>query len=244
MEIRENLKNIVILHGWGADSTRFNKMKVLLEEQDFCVWIPDLPGFGKEAPPSVSWSLDDYVNWVLEGMKKRDWQECFILGHSFGGRIAIKFAAQQPSELKGLILASAAGIKHQKTPIKWVVSWLVEVGKWFFSLPGLKVLYKFARWTLYKVMGEYDYYRAQGTMRQTLVNILEEDLRGLLPEINVPVLLLWGETDKLVPLKDAKIMEKEIPNARLKVFKGEGHLFLYVHPKLVVEEIMKFVSEI
>lgn len=235
---------IVILHGWGADSTRFGRIKELLQAEGRQVWVPDLPGFGTQLPPSQPWNLDNYADWVLKGISQRAWGEYVLMGHSFGGRIAIKITTREPFKVKVLILASAAGIKRPRTLFKWAIYYLTEAGKLFFSLPGIRSWYDYARWMLYRVLGEYDYYRTKGTMRETMVNVIEEDLRGELTKISAPTLLLWGETDRLVPLEDGKLMETEIPHARLKVFLGQGHLFLYYQPEKVVKEVLDFLNTV
>lgn len=235
-------QNIVILHGWGADSTRFSKIKELLEQKGYGVWVPDLPGFGTAPPPPVPWTNDDYADWVKKGISERKWQEYILIGHSFGGRVAIKLAARNPFGLKALILASAAGIKHPRTLIKWLIYYLVETVKLFFSLPGLKSWYEYGRWILYRLLGEYDYYKTKGTMRKTMANVIEEDLKSELAKIIVSTLLFWGETDKMVPLEDGKLMAREIPNAKLKVLSDHGHLFLYYKPEEFVEEIVGFIN--
>jgi pimeloyl-ACP methyl ester carboxylesterase len=64
-------------------------------------------------------------------------------------------------------------------------------------------------------------------MRGTLVRIVNEDLRALLPELHLPVLLIWGEHDAEAPLEDGRLMERLIPDAGLVVFEGAGH-FAYL----------------
>jgi pimeloyl-ACP methyl ester carboxylesterase len=60
-------------------------------------------------------------------------------------------------------------------------------------------------------------------MRQTFVKVVNQDLRGYLPQITAPTLLVWGDEDKDTPLEHGRIMEKEIPDAGLVVFNGAGH---------------------
>jgi pimeloyl-ACP methyl ester carboxylesterase len=71
--------------------------------------------------------------------------------------------------------------------------------------------------------GSADYQQASGTVRQSLVRVVNEDLRGLLPHIAAPTLLIWGENDADTPLSDGKMMERLIPDAGLVVFEGAGH---------------------
>lgn len=75
-------------------------------------------------------------------------------------------------------------------------------------------------------------------MRNTLVKLVNEDLRSNLKEINVPTLLLWGENDTETPLEDAKIMEKEIPDAGLVTFKQCSH-YVFLERPIQINNIIK-----
>lgn len=81
-----------------------------------------------------------------------------------------------------------------------------------------------------KVLGKFgsrDYKDSPEVLRKTMSTILNEDLTSLLPNIKVPTLLIWGEEDTATPMRDAKIMEKNIPDAGLVSYKGAGH-FSYI----------------
>ena len=69
----------------------------------------------------------------------------------------------------------------------------------------------------------YDYNALTGIMRNIMVKVVNEDLKAVLPKIQCPVLLLWGKNDTATPLRDARIMEKLIPDAGLVAFDDAGH---------------------
>ena len=71
--------------------------------------------------------------------------------------------------------------------------------------------------------GSADYRAVSGVMRGTLVRIVNEDLRRLLPKLHLPVLLIWGDQDTEAPIEDGRVMERLIPDAGLVVFEGAGH---------------------
>lgn len=72
-------------------------------------------------------------------------------------------------------------------------------------------------------VGSSDYKNLSGTMRGTFIKVVNEDLKKFMPSIQAPTLLIWGELDTATPLKDAKIMNKLIPDSGLVVLKGCGH---------------------
>lgn len=231
----KEVKSIVILHGWGADSGRFTEVRKLLEKQGYKVYTPDLPGFGESQIPAKPLKLSDYVSFLENYISGKKISSFILIGHSFGGRIAIKYASQNPKELHALVLAAASGIKHFS--LKAVVfKPIAKVGRFFLGNNE-----KF-RQLFYKVVRENDYYKANAIMRQTMANTLKEDIKPYLPKIKVPTLIIWGKNDKFVPVKDAYTMHKLVSNSKLTVIKNEGHLFPYQKPKEFIEIIKTYVN--
>ncbi len=106
---------ILILHGWGGSSKSWKAVKEILEKEGFKVYNPDFPGFGQEADPPQPWSIADYTDWIKKYSEREGISQFFLLGHSFGGRVATKFAAQNPEKIMGLILVGSAGFGREKT---------------------------------------------------------------------------------------------------------------------------------
>lgn len=229
---------IVILHGWGSRVERWQPLKKELEKAGFVVFLPHLPGFGRAAPPQEPWSVLDYANWVQEKLPK----EYFLVGHSFGGRVAIKLASQHPEGLQGLILVDSAGIKPMrewKCPIFLI---LAKLGKMLFVLPPFLFFKEWAKRWLYYLCHGKDYYQAKGVMKETLKKVVREDLRGDLRKIKVPTLILWGERDKMTPLADGELMGSLIKNSSLKVFPDVGHDLPLKLPRKTAEEVINFIK--
>jgi pimeloyl-ACP methyl ester carboxylesterase len=91
--------------------------------------------------------------------------------------------------------------------------------------------------------GSADYRAVSGVMRGTLVRIVNEDLRPLLPRIDIPVLLIWGETDSETPLEDGQLMERLIPDAGLVVFEGAGHYAYLEQPGRFCRIVQVFLGD-
>src|SRR3989344_6646864 len=83
---------MIVLHGWGSNSARWEKVAELLGEKNIQVFVPDLPGFGQTPEPKTAWDLNNYVEWVKEFSEKIPELNhgFFLLGHSFGGSLAVK----------------------------------------------------------------------------------------------------------------------------------------------------------
>ncbi len=105
---------VLLLHGWGASADLFARTMDGLEG-DFDLIAPDFPGFGATEPPPAPWAVSDYMEWTLALMDELGIQRASVIGHSFGGRVAIKLAALHPERVAKLVLTGAAGIRPKRT---------------------------------------------------------------------------------------------------------------------------------
>jgi len=230
----QDCQTIIILHGWGSSREKWKQVKEKLEDKGIEVIIPAIPGLGEGKKLKKPWSLKDYVDWFWEFSK--DKEKFFLLGHSFGGRISIKFAQKFPERLKGLILVSAAGIK----PKKKLLSCFVPFFKKFSFLPYYNTLRRF----FYKfVIRNPDYLQAKGVMKETLKEVVKEDLRPCLSQIKTKTLIIWGDKDKITPIFDAYLINEKIKNSRLEVLKNTGHAPYLECPDLLSQKIINFIEE-
>ncbi|MBL7159357.1 alpha/beta hydrolase [Candidatus Microgenomates bacterium] len=232
---------IVILHGWGSEIEKWNPFKKELEKAGFEVFLPHLPGFGQADPSQQAWSVSDYAQWVKNKTLPENY---FLIGHSFGGRIAIKLASENPKNLKGLILINSAGIKPKNSLKRVFFLVLAKMGKLFFDLPPFLFFKDFSRKILYKLAREKDYYQAKGVMRKTMKKVIGEDLKKDLKRIKIPTLILWGERDSLTPLADGELMNRLISGSSLLIFSKANHSLPLKMPEEVAQEIVKFIREV
>jgi len=125
---------VLILHGWGSKSDRWEKVGELLSGHNFSVIIPDLPGFGKSETPKSPWSIEDYYGFVKEFTDRLGLKEFYLLGHSFGGGLALFYTTKHPEKVKKLFLVAAA-IRRKKSLRKSIFKMLSRMGKVFSFLP-------------------------------------------------------------------------------------------------------------
>lgn len=214
-------QNIILLHGWGANIGAFKPVHDNYS-QHFKVYSIDFPGFGESTEPPAPWGVEDYTDLLHEFITKLDIKNPILVGHSFGGRVSIYYATKY-GNIKKIILVDSAGIKPKRSLSYYVKVYSYKTVKNIFKLPGLnrysdEILAAFKKRT-----GSTDYRNVSGVMQQTLVKVVNEDLQHLMPKINVPTLLVWGENDDATPVSDGEQMEKLIPNAGLVVLKNAGH---------------------
>lgn len=229
-ELGRGSKNILIIHGWGVDKGKFKPLSQKLAILGWHVVALDLPGFGQTPPPERIFNITDYANLVGEFSRKIFDNKFYVLfGHSFGGRVAIKLTITDKN-IKGLILCSSSGIIRGNFLKRYFFLVLAKTG----NILGLGNLWKKL---LYKLAREHDYERASGIVRSIFRQIVREDLKPFLPQIKVPTLILWGEKDKLTPLRGAYIAQKLIKRSLVKTFADIGHALPYKKPARVAKEI-------
>ena len=232
---------ILVLHGWGGFSSSWTKVLELLSLKGYKVICPDFPGFGKSETPLVAWDVADYMEWVVSFIKSQDLDEFFLLGHSFGGKVAIKFTLSRPGTVKALILCNSAGIKQEPDLKTRIIFMLVHIGNTIFSSKLLARFKDKARHILYSFLRHKDYVKAEGVMRQSIKKVLKEDLLPVLSEIKIKTLIIWGEKDKMVPVKYAYMFNEKIDNSKLEILAGIGHSPHLKKPKELVDIILKFL---
>ncbi|MDI6883016.1 MAG: alpha/beta hydrolase [Patescibacteria group bacterium] len=233
----QKMETLLILHGWQSSKEKWQQVKVAFEKGGVEVIVPNLPGFKPETELNKPWNLDDYIEWLKNFSQDR--KSFFLLGHSFGGRIAIKFAAKHPKRLKGLILVSAAGIKPKKTLWLFLISIIAKIGNKFSFLP----FFSFFRKLFYKfLVRKKDYFEVKGTIKETFKKVVKEDLTPYLSKIQTPTLIIWGKNDKITPLKDALLMAEKIKNSKLEILENIGHTPHLENPQLLAQKIKTFVD--
>lgn len=244
------MENLLILHGWGSYAKNWDKVKETLEREGYQVFVPDLMGFGENTPPPQPWSVDDYVNWVkkyIDNLQLRGElvEPFFLLGHSFGGAIAVKFVNYFPEKVQSLILV-APKIRRQKTLRYYLGLILAKLGTLIFSIPFLFLLRPLARKILYWLIGTRDYYKLDIertiVMRETFKKVVGDDITSYLPKVKVPTLIIWGRKDKITPLKDAYLINREIEGSRLEIIPRGRHALHLEIPEVLANQILNFIK--
>lgn len=233
---------VFFLHGWGGSTQSMQGLQSALTGYGYKVYVLDLPGFGKSDQPTAAWGLTDYSKFVLEFIRSTGEKKYLLFGHSFGGRIALALAADQPSGLEKLILSGVPFIR-ERSPKQLILFFGAKTLGMVFRLPLLSSVRPLIRYLAYKIAGERDYYQTAGVMSGTFKKVIGADLTGLAPRISVTTLVLWGEDDKITPIRSAYILERIITNSSLVTVKGVGHGLPLREPARVAGIIDNFVRK-
>lgn len=229
-------KPFLILHGWGSNIERWEKVAEAISKKGYKVVVPEMPGFGKSDTPGTAWDMENYLKWLekfIKTQKNLD-KNFYLLGHSFGGTLASVYAIKHKIKTKKLFLVASAGIR-KKTVKKTLLADIAHFFKNFKNFP----LYGLAKKVFYKYfVGRTDYLNVSESMKDTYLKVISKDLSGELQKINVPTVIIWGEKDSVTPIEDAYYMDKAIKKSKLAVIPDAGHDLNTKQPDLLAKEIL------
>ena len=216
------------MHGYLADKNSFAYQTGFFS-QYFSVHAIDLKGFGQNTGMEYPYSLSDYASEVKDYMAKHDLVRPSVVAHSFGARIVLKLASENPSLFDKIVITGGAGLKPRRS-IKYRVKRLM-----FKTVKLLRPNQNLDRFY------SEDYLKLDGIMRQSFVKIVNEHLDDRLKLIKNKTLLIYGERDNQTPLYMAKRFNRGIPNSTLTVYKNAGHFPFIDCPYKFNTEVREFL---
>lgn len=232
-------KTIVLFHGWGAKKEAFAPVVQRLSQYMRVVAL-DFPGFGKSDEPKEIWDVESYALFMKEFIAAADCEGAIWLGHSFGGRVIIKLFEKMDIKPNKIVLVDSAGIKPKRGMNYYIKVYSYKLGKKILKLPLINKTGLYEK--LVKNAGSSDYKVLSDNMRATMSRVVNEDLRGYLPKINVPTLLIWGDKDTATPIADAHIMDSLLPDSGIVVLEGAGHFSYLDRPGKFFAALEYFVK--
>ena len=231
---------LLLLHGWGCNTTTFSAIRPFLEAR-FRVLTLDFAGFGQSDEPHEVWGVEEYTRSVEALTKAEGIENPILIGHSFGGRVSIVYASRNKTQK--VILVDAAGVKPRRSLSYYRKVYTFKLLKRILPLVvGRKRAEAMIEARRSKA-GSSDYNQATPMMRAILSKCVNEDLCHLMPKIEAPTLLFWGEKDTATPLADAKRMEKLIPDAGLVTVAGAGHFSFLENTPLFLRVVESFLQK-
>ena len=230
---------LVLLHGWKNDLEIWQPIVPFLS--NYRIVRLDLPGFGKSDLPPRAWNVSDYAEFLNKFLEKLNVSEIILVGHSFGGRIAIKFSVLYQKKAAKLILVDSGGIRL-KSFRKFFAFILAKLGKVFWLLPFIGEKRDEIREKFYKALKAKDYLEKSQILRETFLKVIKEDLREESQQIKIPTLIIWGEKDFITLPKEGKILNRFIRNSRLEIIKDATHWPFLEKEKEFLEILRRFLE--
>ena len=228
---------ILALHGWGRRGADFS---AALEGLDALAL--DLPGFGASPPPDRAIGAAGYADLIAPVFDHFD-QPPVIIGHSFGGRVAVARQAAYPDSASGLVLVGAPLVAAQrKRPRVPFAYRLLKTANQMGLVSDHRIEREKRR------RGSEDYRTARGLMRDVLVTVVNESYESELASLKVPVYLLWGQDDLEVPVDVARqalrIIIDNGGQAELEVLADIGHHVPLHEPTSLHRAVLQLSHEV
>lgn len=206
-------EDIVLLHGWGQN---IEMMKPLGDNlaKDFRITIIDLPGFGLSNEPPFAYTIFDYTEVVHDLLESLNIENPIVMGHSFGGRIAIVYASKY--KVKKMVLFGSPCVRHEYKSIKQ---------NFYKKIKNIKILKPLVN-VMKNHVGSVDYRNATPMMREILVKTVNQDLSEYAKLVKCSTLLIWGEDDEAVSVSEAKELDELLSDSALIVLPGTHYCYL------------------
>jgi len=252
---------IILLHGFGACAYTWRFLIPPLAEQHR-VFTIDLKGYGlSDKPADGHYAVADQAEMVADFIRRQDLHDLVIMGHSMGGGVTLmtylKLRETDPGRIKKLVLIDSAGYP-QKMPkfialakipgLNAVLSKLLSPR--FATTLVLKKSYYDKDKITEEQIDTYAYYGslpgAAAAVRQTAKQLVPKDIEALIAQyktITVPVLIIWGQEDEVVPLTVGLNFKRDIPDSQLVVLPHCGHIPLEEEPQTTRQAIMDFLKK-
>lgn len=221
---------LVLLHGVLADSRMWRRQLAALSA-DFTVVAWDAPGCGQSSDPPESFTLRDYADCLAAFIEALRLERPHVLGLSWGSGLALQLYRREPALPRTLVLAAAyagwAGSLRADVVAARLAACLREAdlppGQFIPGwIPGLLTDAAPAKLVeeVVTIMSEFH----PVGYRVMIRGFAEADLRDVLPSIDIPTLLLYGDADTRSPLSIGQELHAKIPRSRLAIMRGIGHL--------------------
>jgi pimeloyl-ACP methyl ester carboxylesterase len=216
---------VVLVHGLGANAEYWSNLAPYLAQSGFRVYIPDLIGYGRsERPADFSYSVRDEAGVVVGFMDALGLKQVELGGWSMGGWIAVLVAGQHPERVSRLMLFDAAGLNAPPTfdTALFTPSTVAQLDELEALLsPQPQPIPAFVARDILR-----NFRRNGWVVQRALATMLtaQDVIDGVLPQLKIPVLLVWGSLDRITPLDRGETMHRLIPQSQLDVFAGCGHM--------------------
>jgi pimeloyl-ACP methyl ester carboxylesterase len=242
---------VVLLHGLGGAASNWVDVAPLLVDRHRVVAL-DLPGHGGSPPLGDGRGMDAFAEAVAAALESLEAVPALVVGHSFGGQVAVRLAARRPDLVVGLLLVAPAGIgtRARRARVSVAVSTLIRPGRlvaplgprfarraWFraavlrpfFVADGRAVSERATRGFLAEM-------RAHADTRAAARAMVADDVRQAFPAVRCPALVLWGARDRQLSLEDAFAFARGL-HAPLRVVADCGHLVPGERPDAVADAL-------
>jgi pimeloyl-ACP methyl ester carboxylesterase len=248
---------MILIHGFAASNLVWSKVFLEFADSGYRVIAPDLPGYGYSGKPQhLDYTITSQAEMIVSFLKRLEIDRAVFLGSSYGGAIAATIALDHPALVEKLIMVGAV---NNNKPTRYLLMRLfgspiigdilspLLVGSRRLLRLRMKRVYDRHSWVLdeRRVDARHLPLRTRGAHRAIIRTVRRWDAERVSRDAHLltqPTLLLWGDTDREVPLADGQRLHEAIPGSRLIVFRECGHLPHEEYPEAFVKVVLDFCS--
>lgn len=247
------LTPMLLVHGWLGSSYDFHALIEGLPRNRRII-APDLPGCGLSQKTGIEFTPAYYLQFLEHLLQSLGIRRVILVGHSMGGGIAVNFAARHPQLVERLVLVDPDGLRGEEGLLGAVrrVGFVVDIG---IALNNRLMIAVATRFNVFsdpsRVTKEYldsvaltcltpQGRRAQALITKRVLGCSPVD--ELLPELDLPALILWGEEDRVLSPRWAKRYGELIPDSRVVMIPSSGHMPQIEASALVADTIVQFID--
>jgi pimeloyl-ACP methyl ester carboxylesterase len=255
---------LLLIHGVGDNSKAWEPVHAKLAQR-FTVIAPDLLGHGESDKPRADYSLASFANGMRDLLAVLGIDRVTVVGHSFGGGVAMQFAYQYPHLVERIVLVSTGGVaKDVSFALRAAAMPMGAEALGVLRVPGVLPAVRLFGRAIETLLGGTKFGRdaadvvgllegfqdpsALSSFARTLRSVV--DGRGQFVTMldrsylmqSVPVQLIWGEEDLIIPVDHARMAHGAMPTSQLEVFEKSGHIPFSDHPDRFVEVVERFID--
>lgn len=252
----QNNEVVVFVHGLGDEASTIWESSIEKLKEDYYVITFDLPGFGKSSKSDAEYTPSKYALFVDYVVSKYTNKPFYLVGHSMGGAISLKYVNLYEEKVKRLFLIDTAGVLHKDAYSHFLIKMGIDK---FLNIDSLdNVNNKISNFIsnissgLNKIVPADLYSTVRNdTLRKGLfqsnptsiaaVGLVTETFFGI-EKIKIPTFILWGEDDEIAPLRTAYVLNKLIKNSQLEIIKNSGHVPIIDSKDIYLEYLVEFLE--
>jgi 3-oxoadipate enol-lactonase len=248
---------LMMINGWGGNLDSWGEHMVDLLSENYHVIMMDNRGTGRSDKPDIPYTMDMMAADVKGVLDALGIEKAHVMGFSMGGAITQTFGMNYPETVKSLVVCGAsAGGEHSISSdpqihmdLALIANPLPEMTQRDVTIKLLYLLYsnEYVEANLEALVADEtysDYQTPSFALMNQSAAIGTMSTYQHLPEMNMPVLVITGVDDKLVPAKNSEKIASRIPNSKLVMIPGCGHGFLKQKTDEAVAHILKFLEEV
>jgi pimeloyl-ACP methyl ester carboxylesterase len=244
---------MVFVHGLGGDFTHFEHVAKAFAHSHRIIGV-DMPGCGLSSKPTEKHTIRSHAEALLSLLDTLQLKTAILVGHSAGGLVCAQAALIAPSRVEQLVLVNAAGLRSYAAPLRWLAPRVLSpaiLNAILEPSAHLILTQVFHKKNRYTEKFEYDAINrpTQPALRfmakvfhDLSTDLLQPTVMLGAPSLTMPVLVIWGDKDRLVPLRTVKRVASMFPNGRLEVIPNCGHMPIIEDPEHTIAILRDFLD--